>query len=137
MTTLGKKNMIFGLAYFLTTLALGMFLASKMGSGGPEWANSMQRAVLKAAHAHGNLEAVLNIVLGFLLCRFGAPSVRLAQVASVLLIVGALGHSGMLYLGGLGLSTAFNLTPIGGISLIAAIALMIPILIKGVQPEER
>ncbi len=119
----GKKNMAFGFFYFVLTLGLGMFLASKLGSGDQAWMESQGRAVLRAAHAHGNLEALLNIVVGYIISRL-AFDAWLAKTVSVLLIVGAVFHSGMLYTGGLGMHLAFNLTPVGGISLIAAMLLM-------------
>ncbi len=123
---IGKKNMAFGFFYFLTTLGLGMFLASKFklppDQLGP-WLQSGQHALLKAAHAHGNLESVLNIVIGYLLCRLSLEP-WIAKAVSALLIVGALFHSGMLYLAGAGLGFAGGLTPIGGISIVAAMALM-------------
>ena len=50
------------------------------------------------AHAHGNLEALLNIVAGLALC-FLAVSSWLKQLISWLFILGTLLHSGMLYLG--------------------------------------
>ncbi len=120
---IGKKNMAFGFLYFITTLALGMYLGSKLGSGDATWAQSQQRGILRAAHAHGNLESVLNILIGYLLCRLQLDA-WLAKTVSVLLIVGALFHSGMLYLGGFGYTFAFNLTPIGAISLISVMLLM-------------
>lgn len=48
-------------------------------------------------HSHGNLEAMLNILVGVVLCFLAAP-VALKQAISWLFIVGALGHSGLLYL---------------------------------------
>lgn len=48
-------------------------------------------------HAHGNLEAVLNIIAGLALCFLAAP-VFIKQLISWLFIAGALLHSGMLYL---------------------------------------
>ena len=120
---IGKKNMAFGFLYFITTLALGMYLGSKLGSGDATWAQSQQRGILRAAHAHGNLESVLNILIGYLLCRLQLDA-WLAKTVSWLLIVGALFHSGMLYLGGFGYGFAFNLTPIGAISLISVMLLM-------------
>ena len=50
------------------------------------------------AHAHGNLEALLNVVVGLALC-FLAVSSWLKQLISWLFILGTLLHSGMLYLG--------------------------------------
>ena len=120
---IGKKNMVFGFSYFITTLLLGLFLAFKAKSGGPEWHESEQHEWLGTAHAHGNLESVLNIVIGFILCHLEVPA-GLAKIVSILLLVGAIFHSGMLYLTGLGLEAAVNLAPIGALSLIATMALM-------------
>ena len=50
------------------------------------------------AHAHGNLEALLNIAAGLVLC-FIAAARWLKQLISWLFILGTLLHSGMLYLG--------------------------------------
>ena len=47
--------------------------------------------------AHGNLEALLNIAVGVVLC-FLAVSVKMKQLISWLFILGTLLHSGMLYL---------------------------------------
>lgn len=55
-------------------------------------------AIKGGAHAHGNLESVLNIVVGITLCFVGA-AVWLKQLISGLFILGTLLHSGMLYLG--------------------------------------
>lgn len=118
----GKKNMVFGLFYLTLTLALGMYLSNRLGTGDPEWLQSQARAILRSAHAHGNLEAVLNIVLGYLLVRLGFE-MWIARAVSILLIIGAVFHSGMLYLGGLGLVAAAKLTPIGAFSLLLAVLL--------------
>ena len=48
-------------------------------------------------HAHGNLEALLNIVVGIALCFIAAP-LRLKQVVSLMFVMGALLHSGLLLL---------------------------------------
>lgn len=48
-------------------------------------------------HAHGNLESLLNIAAGLALC-FIAVSALFKQIISWVFIVGALLHSGMLYL---------------------------------------
>jgi len=54
-------------------------------------------AIKGGPHAHGNLEALLNIVAGLTLCFIAAAS-WLKQLVSWLFIVGAIMHSGMLYL---------------------------------------
>ena len=56
------------------------------------------------AHAHGNLESLLNIVVG-LVIGYLAVAVWLKQLISWLFIIGTLMHSGMLYLG-----TVFSMT---------------------------
>lgn len=48
-------------------------------------------------HAHGNLESVLNILVGLVLCFIAAPRVW-KQAVSWIFIVGSLMHSGLLYL---------------------------------------
>ena len=136
MITIGKTNIILGLGYFLTTLGLGLFLGMQLQNGGAEWSGSVQHHLLKAAHAHGNLESVLNILLGYLICQFGSKTLMLSKIASALLAIGMLFHSGMLYLAGVGVSFATNLMPIGAFSLIIGIALMIPIISKGLIAEE-
>ena len=120
---IGKKNMVFGFAYFITTLLLGLYLANKGQSQDPAWEDSPAHHLLGTAHAHGNLESLLNIVIGYILCQLEI-SAGLAKIVSILLLVGAIFHSGMLYLTGLGLEAAVNLAPIGALSLVATMALM-------------
>ncbi|MBI5038959.1 MAG: hypothetical protein HZC13_04255 [Nitrospirae bacterium] len=120
---IGKKNMVFGFSYFITTLLLGLFLAFKAKTGGAAWHESETHEMLVTAHVHGNLESVLNIVVGYILCQLEV-SAGLAGIVSILLLVAAIFHSGMLYLTGLGLGVAVNLAPIGALSLIAAMAMM-------------
>ncbi len=136
MNTIGKKNILFGFAYFLTTLGMGMYLANKLGGASEEWIQSAGHQFMKQAHVHGNLEALLNIVCGTLICIFGTPSEKLARIASVLFIVAALLHSGAFYLAGLGLFAALKVAPLGAISLVVAMAMMIVIIAKGSPPKE-
>ena len=49
-------------------------------------------------HAHGNLEALLNIVAGFILC-FISIAAWQKQVLSWALIIGTISHAGMMVLG--------------------------------------
>ena len=51
-------------------------------------------------HAHGNLEALLNIVVGIALCFISCKRPFMKQAISWLFILGTLLHSGMLYLRG-------------------------------------
>ncbi len=69
-------------------------------------------AVKGGAHAHGNLEATLNIIAGLVLC-FIAVARWFKQLISWLFIAGAVFHSGMLYLLLLGFSWAGTLLKIG------------------------
>ena len=78
----------------------------------------------KAAHSHGNLEALLNIVAGFILLSLVIPG-PFKALLSLLFILGAVFHSGMLYLGMVfGQSWAFKLLLVGEISLLAGLVLM-------------
>lgn len=120
---LGKKNMVFGFFYFVCTLGLGMYLAQKMGSGGPLWASSKVHHVLATAHVHGNMEALLNIVVGYLLLRLPIK-VAIGNAVSGLLIAGAVLHSGMFYITGLGLDGMTILAPAGAAFIVLAMALM-------------
>lgn len=54
-------------------------------------------AIKGGPHTHGNLESVLNIIVGLTLC-FIAAAPWIKQTISWLFIVGAIMHSGMLYL---------------------------------------
>jgi len=54
-------------------------------------------AIKGGPHAHGNLEALLNIAVGILIAFLAVPVV-FKQTISWIFILGALGHSGLLYL---------------------------------------
>ena len=51
-------------------------------------------------HAHGNLEALLNIAVGIVLCFVSCKRAWMKQVISWTFILGTVLHSGMLILGG-------------------------------------
>jgi len=55
-------------------------------------------AIKGGPHAHGNLEALLNIAVGLVLLVL-TVNIRLKQVISAIFILGTLLHSGVLYLG--------------------------------------
>ena len=61
---------------------------------------------MRSVHAHGNLEAVLNILAGLALCFIGVAKV-FKQIISWLFIAGAVLHSGMLYLAAFGQNWAY------------------------------
>ncbi len=116
----GKKNMVFGFFYLLFTMVLAIYL-----SGNVEWAlTGGQKALLNSAVLQGNIDSVLNIVVGYLVCRL--PLVEwLSKAVSPLMILGTLFHSGMLYLAGFGLLPfASALIPVGGLLIIAVMLLM-------------
>jgi len=83
-------------------------------------------AIKGGAHAHGNLESILNILVGLVLCFLSAAK-WLKYLISALFIVGAVMHSGMLYLATVfGLSWAGQLleTGIGPFSILIGLLLI-------------
>ncbi len=74
-------------------------------------------------HAHGNLEALLNIAAGLVLC-FIAVATVFKQIISWLFIAGAIFHSGMLYLRMFGFEWAGTLLQIGPFLVLLALLLM-------------
>ena len=79
---------------------------------------------VRNAHAHGNLESILNILVGFLLC-FVAISPKFKQTISWIFILGALLHSGMLYLSqGMHIGWAMSLmaTPVASVGPVLILA---------------
>jgi len=75
----------------------------------------------KGAHVHGNLESLLNIVAGLVLLTLAIPA-NFKTLLSIMFLVGAVFHSGMLYLGGVfHMYWAYNLTPIGAIAIIVGL----------------
>lgn len=141
---IGKKNVVFGFIYLVTTAALGIVMVNKYEDFGmamqekqvsvgrlqqmkengfeeelePLNAGQIARAntdgilslnkvrniemeidaIKGGAHAHGNLESLLNIAAGLALC-FVSVAAWFKQLISWLFILGAILHSGMLYLG--------------------------------------
>ena len=83
-------------------------------------------AIKGGPHAHGNLEALLNIAAGLVLC-FVLARPMIKQLISWLFILGALLHSGSLYLAivfNLGWAQQVLSTGIGPILLLAGLLLM-------------
>ncbi|MBI3561921.1 MAG: hypothetical protein HY080_09435 [Gammaproteobacteria bacterium] len=66
----------------------------------------------RSVHAHGNLESVLNVIAGLVLCFIAIGRVY-KQIISGLFILGALLHSGMLYLANFGQAWAYKLLVFG------------------------
>ena len=158
---IGKKNIVFGFLFLVTTAALGPLMVQKyetvftvlaekqqtvgrlqslsvnefeeeleaLSDGAIARANTAGILTLNkllnaqydinfirgGPHAHGNLESMLNIVVGVVLC-FLALSPLVKQVISWMFIVGTLLHSGAAYLGtvfGLGWANAILQTGVG------------------------
>ena len=83
------------------------------------------------AHAHGNLEALLNIAVGFLLC-FVAISTMFKQIISWMFIAGTILHSGLLYLAmGLELQWALGLMA-GPVAMAGPILVLTGLMLAGV-----
>ncbi len=79
-------------------------------------------------HAHGNLEAVLNIVTGLVLCFLAAP-VLIKQAISWIFIAGTLLHSGMLYLRAFDIAWAGKLLGLG----VGPILILVGLLLAGIS----
>lgn len=91
--------------------------------------------VASAAHAHGNLEGLLNIVAGLVILALAIPA-NYKTLLSLLFILGAVFHSGMLYLAAVfGLSWAGNFTLVGAIALVAGLLLTGVACIFGIKTE--
>lgn len=88
-------------------------------------------------HAHGNLESLLNIAVGIALCFIAAP-LMLKQAVSLMFIVGALMHSGLLYLDRVFMlswaNTLLN-TGIGPVLILLGLVLMGALAFKGFKGE--
>jgi len=169
---IGKKNVVFGFLYLVTTAALGILMVNMYDDFGQamqekqtsvgrlqqlkennfeeelEPLNAKQIAMANTdgilslnklgntempidsikggPHAHGNLEALLNIAVGLALC-FIAVAGWLKQVISWLFILGTLLHSGMLYLGrvfGVAWAESLLATGIGPIMILAGLLII-------------
>lgn len=93
------------------------------------------------AHAHGNLESVVNIIVGTLLMFLAIPAV-FKQIISWLFILSTLLHSGMLYLSnpavlGWGWAGTVLDTGIGPIALLVGFGLMAIAVFIGLKPERQ
>ena len=85
-------------------------------------------------HAHGNLEAVLNILAGLALC-FIAVAPLFKQIISWVFIAGAILHSGMLYLLNFGFGWAGTLLNFGPWLVLAGLLLIGIAAIMGFRGE--
>lgn len=113
----GKKNMVFGFVYLLAATSLSLYFGDR--------ASAAANALLSSAFLQANIDAALNLGGGYLICRL--PFVDwLSRTISILMIAGALLHSGMLYVSGLGLLPVAAVTALG-IAIMAGVALFMGI----------
>jgi len=94
-------------------------------------------AIKGGPHAHGNLEALLNIAVGVVLLMLTIGT-RFKQVISFLFIVGTLLHSGVLYLGVVfSMGWAFTVlgTGIGPVMILAGLLLAGVASIMGIKDK--
>lgn len=90
-------------------------------------------------HAHGNLEALLNIVVGVVICFLAVPA-WFQQLISWLFIVGTVMHSGMLYLSnvfGFGWAETLLQTAIGPICVLLGLLATSIAALMGFNGESR
>lgn len=125
MAATGEKNQAMGQIAQARTDGFEMNLEpmsaeqiAKMNSDGLLAMNKADNArapidtVRSGPHVHGNLESLVNIVVGIVL-GFIAVAAWLKQLISWFFIVGALLHSGMLYLNAFGIAWAYNILELG------------------------
>ncbi|MDH4227493.1 MAG: hypothetical protein OEV59_07040 [Deltaproteobacteria bacterium] len=90
-----------------------------------------------AAHAHGNLEALLNIVAGLVVMKLDIDA-KFKTVLCILFLIGALFHSGVLYLASVfGMYWASNFSMIGGFSIVIGLLLTGVAAIAGIKAEQK
>ena len=120
----GRYNIGIGLLTMAGFMVYG-FLLIYLRDFAPDkaaWVNSYsvgKHFEVRLAHVHGNLFAMLNIVLGFILVRLNTASDRARNSMAVLGLAGLLMPMGILGEVYLGLSPAFVL--IGAMAMIASV----------------
>jgi hypothetical protein len=122
----GRYNVGVGLLIMAGFMAYGFVLIylRDFAADKAEWIASYsvgKHFEARLAHVHGNLFALLNLALGFVLVRLGTASDRARNVAAGLGLAGLLMPAGILAEVYLGLSPVFVL--IGAISMTAAVSL--------------
>ncbi len=157
----GRLNVVFGFCYLVLTIVLGPFmlvpragenlkamgkLSEGLGSasqeellyGVVEYLSGLSGShfLASAVHGHGNLEAVLNIVVGLVLIKLCLPN-TVKLVAGLFFILGTLLHSGMLYLYGVfGVGWATTFTKFGALLIVGGVVLMAVLSIYGFRKGE-
>ncbi|UCE89396.1 MAG: hypothetical protein JSW10_00705 [Pseudomonadota bacterium] len=91
-------------------------------------------AIKGGAHAHGNLEALLNIAAGVALC-FVAVAKWFKQAISWIFILGAVFHSGALYLLSFGMGWAGMMLQVGPWLVLIGLLLMGVAALIGFSPQ--
>lgn len=122
---IGRKNIVFGFFYLLVTTAAGLYLADSLVEGNTGLSlTGFRRAAVASALLQANIDSILNVVAGYFLCRL--PFVDwFSKTVSILMIAGALLHSGVMYMTGFGLNNfALHLAPMGAFLIISVMLLM-------------
>ncbi|MBI2411755.1 MAG: hypothetical protein HYV24_00905 [Deltaproteobacteria bacterium] len=120
----GRTNMAFGSAYLLLTMALGLYMNSNAALAHDFMLSQFQRSVLGNALFNSNIDAALNIAVGYMLTRL--PFVGwLSRTVSALMIAGAILHSGALYAASFGLlSFGASVAPLGVFIIASVLAIV-------------
>lgn len=129
---LETRNSRFGWIWLGTFMVVGFIIEINLATNkefaasaiGPEGTIGYTRELVRGAHAHGNLTAILNLVYGIYLSQV-ALSERVKNIGSWLAIIGAI----LMPLGLLGLAfgqvAGGPLTSLGGLAAIGAVLIMV------------
>jgi hypothetical protein len=120
----GRINVIAGWLFLLLGLIMGAFLLYKLGD--PAWAakhDAMPRAIFRVVHFHGSLFAIVNIIYG-LTIKETTLSSGVKTIGSWLAILAMILYPLNLFVAAF-YPVLFNLVPLGGLSLIIAVAIMV------------
>lgn len=120
----GRMNMAFGSVYLVLTMALGLYMNINTALEHDFTLSYFQRSQLGSALLYSNVDAALNIGVGYMLARL--PFVDwLSKAVSALMIAGALLHSGALYGAGFGiLPFGASVAPLGVFIIAATLAIV-------------
>jgi len=111
----GKHNMMFGVIYLFLAMGLGLFL--------PEGVVAKN---LSTAFIQANIDSALNIVAGYLIYRLPFMG-WVSKTVSILMIAGALLHSGALYLAAFGVLPSASMAMPLGVVILASVMLFMGI----------
>ena len=142
---IARRHHLVGWWALLAFLTLGIVLETLHGFKADLYldpANRVRRLMWTLAHAHGTLLAVVNIAFAVGLTAFGTWSERGLRLASFFLLDALVLLPVGFFLGGVGPSegdpaSGVLLVPLGGLLLLAAVALIARAATKGArEPEE-